>query len=64
MEGHKKHTSIFVVHRCERGWHGAYGVLVPMQRYRSIVKGQCSYRLLEVVETLMDLDGLAGEWIK
>jgi len=38
--------------------------MVPMQRYRSIVKGQCSYRLLEVVETLMDLDGLAGEWIK
>ena len=37
---------------------------VPRQCYRSIVKGQCSYRLLEVVETLMDLDGLAGEWIK
>ena len=33
--------------------------MVPMQRYRSIVKGQCSYRLLEVVETLMDLDGLS-----
>jgi len=28
------------------------------------LKGQCSYMLLEVVETLMDLDGLAGELIK
>jgi hypothetical protein len=62
MEGHQKHTSILGgVWWCTAVKEVG---MVPMQCYRSIVKGQCSYRLLEVVETLMDLDGLAGKWIK